>query len=146
MTKYILFFKIMSRLSLSLLQQKNRNIWNNQGNSILNPKLPGLPFPPFLSLHIGEKGMIRKRKIKPINYCLLHKGLRWNYFWQAPSGRPEDSTIPSKNISYKKRYKEIYSKSKTTKLGYLLCARYQANQFTFCYFIKRVLLLKMFKR
>lgn len=52
---------------------------------------------------------------------IVQKGLRCNYFWQAPLGRPDDSTTPSKTISYKKYHKETYSKSNTTKIGYLLC-------------------------
>lgn len=48
-----------------------------------------------------EKGVNRRRKIKPSNFFLLYKGLQCNYFLQASLGRPGDSTTPSKNISYK---------------------------------------------
>lgn len=52
-------------------------------------------------LSILEKGVNRKRKIKPLNIFLLYKGLQCNYFLQASLGRPGDSTTPSKSISYK---------------------------------------------
>lgn len=104
----------MSGLSLSLLEQRNRNTWNSQGN-ILNPELSSLLFLP-------GKGIVRNRKIKRMKGCLC-KGLDGII---SDRHLQEDQMIllPFPKIFHIRNIRRKHSKSTKIKISCELCTSY----------------------